>query len=160
MRIGNGFDVHVISRNRPLVLGGVRIPSDFGLLGHSDADVVLHAVMDAMLGALALEDIGHHFPNTDERYRGANSMELLNHVWELVTSHGYELGNLDVMVLAERPKIAPYTSGMRENIRRVCQADINQISIKATTMETLGFIGRQEGIAAQAVALLKPKDES
>lgn len=156
MRIGHGFDVHVISRERPLVLGGVHIPSDFGLLGHSDADVVLHAVMDAMLGALALGDIGRHFPNTDERYRGANSMELLAYVWKLIKSSGYELGNLDVMVLAEAPKIAPYIDGMRENIRRVCEAEMNQISIKATTMETLGFIGRKEGIAAQAVVLLEP----
>ncbi|EPZ45899.1 hypothetical protein N007_07645 [Alicyclobacillus acidoterrestris ATCC 49025] len=156
MRIGNGFDVHEIVSGRPLVLGGERIPAEFGLLGHSDADVVLHAVMDAMLGALALGDIGHHFPNTDARYKDANSMELLRHVVRLVTEQGYRLCNLDVMVLAEAPKLAPHVTRMRENIAGACGCDVQQVSIKATTMETLGFVGRKEGIAAQAVVLLAP----
>ncbi|GEO26704.1 2-C-methyl-D-erythritol 2,4-cyclodiphosphate synthase [Alicyclobacillus acidoterrestris] len=156
MRIGNGFDVHEIVSGRPLVLGGERIPAEFGLLGHSDADVVLHAVMDAMLGALALGDIGHHFPNTDVRYKDANSMELLRHVVRLVTEQGYRLCNLDVMVLAEAPKLAPHVMRMRENIAGACECDVQQVSIKATTMETLGFVGRKEGIAAQAVVLLAP----
>lgn len=155
MRIGNGFDVHMIARDRKLVLGGVNIPSDFGLLGHSDADVVLHAVMDAMLGALALGDIGHHFPDTDQQFRGADSMRLLRGVIAMVSDRGYRLGNLDVMVLAEAPKIAPYIEQMRKNIGLVCNADVSCVSIKATTMETLGFVGRREGIAAQAVVLLE-----
>lgn len=157
MRIGNGFDVHMVARDRRLVLGGVQIPSDFGLLGHSDADVVLHAVMDAMLGALALGDIGRHFPDTDERFLGANSLDLLQQVCAMVSDKGYQLGNLDVMVLAEAPKISPYVPQMRQNISGACDVDIDYVSIKATTMETLGFVGRREGIAAQAVVLLETK---
>ncbi|WAH37371.1 2-C-methyl-D-erythritol 2,4-cyclodiphosphate synthase [Alicyclobacillus dauci] len=154
MRIGFGFDVHEVAPDRPLVLGGVQIPAEFGLLGHSDADVVLHAVMDAMLGALALGDIGQHFPNTDSRYKDADSYALLQRVWTLVTSQGYKLGNLDVMVLAEAPKLTPHVGKMRERIASACEANTGQISVKATTMETLGFVGRREGIAAQAVVLL------
>lgn len=159
MRIGYGFDVHAIAEGRALVLGGVHIPSPFGLEGHSDADVVLHAVMDALLGALALGDIGHHFPNTDDRYKDADSMELLRHVWRLVSERQYTLGNLDVMVLAEAPKIAPHIPQMRTGIAAVLQCQTDQVSLKATTMETLGFVGRKEGIAAQAVVLLQSKGE-
>lgn len=158
MRIGFGFDVHEIQEDRPLVLGGVRVKAPFGLLGHSDADVILHAVMDAMLGALALGDIGIHFPNTDEAYRDADSMQLLRHVFKLVRSHGYKLGNLDVMVLAEQPKLSPYVQAMRERISEALEANIHQVSVKATTMEGLGFVGRREGIAAQAVVLLAELD--
>ncbi|MFB5192177.1 2-C-methyl-D-erythritol 2,4-cyclodiphosphate synthase [Alicyclobacillus fastidiosus] len=159
MRIGYGFDVHEIVADRPLVLGGQRIPAEFGLLGHSDADVVLHAVMDAMLGALALGDIGQHFPNTDVRFKDADSLELLRHVSQLVHDRGYQLGNLDVMVLAEAPKLAPYSLRMRESIATACACEVDQVSIKATTMETLGFVGRKEGIAAQAVVLLVSEGE-
>lgn len=154
MRVGFGFDVHQTAPNRRMVLGGVEIPCDFGLLGHSDADVVLHAVMDALLGALALGDIGQHFPNTDPRYKDADSLELTRHVVALVEKEGYKLGNIDVMVLAERPKISPYLTQMRERMAKALHCDASQVSVKATTMETLGFVGRKEGIAAQAVALL------
>jgi 2-C-methyl-D-erythritol 2,4-cyclodiphosphate synthase len=156
MRIGYGFDVHQTTEAKPLILGGVPVPSSFGLEGHSDADVVLHAVMDAMLGALALGDIGQHFPNTDNDYKGANSLELVGRVWKMVQDNGYRMGNLDVMVLAEAPKILPHAEQMRTNIASVCQSEVSQISVKATTMETLGFVGRREGIAAQAVVLLEP----
>lgn len=156
MRIGIGYDVHQIDENRPLILGGVQLDAPFGLLGHSDADVILHALMDAMLGALALGDIGVHFPPTDEAYKDANSLKLLEHVVQLIDKEGYRLGNVDVMVLAEAPKLLPHVPMMRANIAKVCGADIGQVSIKATTNEKLGFIGRKEGIAAQAVALLVP----
>lgn len=156
MRIGNGFDVHQLAEGRRLVLGGVEISHNKGLLGHSDADVILHAAMDAILGALALGDIGHHFPNTDERFSGADSMELASHVTKLMTEAGYRVGNLDVMVLAEAPKLAPHIPAMRDNLARVFLSDINSVSIKATTMEGLGFVGAEEGIAAQAVVLLYP----
>lgn len=157
MRVGIGFDVHQLKPHRPLVLGGIQIPFELGLDGHSDADVILHAVMDAMLGALALGDIGKHFPNSDERFRGADSQELLRHVWSLVTSKGYELGNLDVMVMCERPKLQPYIDSMRERIANLTESEIDEVSIKATTMETMGFVGREEGIAAQAVVLLSQR---
>lgn len=156
MRIGNGFDVHQLAEGRRLVLGGVEISHNKGLLGHSDADVILHAAMDAILGALALGDIGHHFPNTDERFAGADSMELASHVTKLMTEAGYRVGNLDVMVLAEAPKLAPHIPAMRDNLARVFLSEINSVSIKATTMEGLGFVGAEEGIAAQAVVLLYP----
>ncbi|WP_067621063.1 2-C-methyl-D-erythritol 2,4-cyclodiphosphate synthase [Alicyclobacillus acidiphilus] len=159
MRIGIGYDVHQIDESRPLVLGGVQIEAPFGLLGHSDADVILHAVMDAMLGALALGDIGVHFPPSDDRFKDADSMKLLEHVVRLVAQEGYQLGNLDVMVLAEAPKLLPHVMAMRTNIASVCHVDIGQVSIKATTNEKLGFIGRKEGIAAQAVALLVQADK-
>ncbi|MCL6517303.1 2-C-methyl-D-erythritol 2,4-cyclodiphosphate synthase [Alicyclobacillus sp.] len=154
MRIGLGFDVHRYAPGRRLVLGGVEIPAPFGLEGHSDADVVLHAVMDAMLGALALGDIGQHFPNTDPAYEGADSAALFRSVWAMVRERGHRLGNLDVMILAERPKIAPHTRAMRECIARLCEADVGRVSVKATTLERMGFIGREEGMAAQAVVLL------
>lgn len=136
------------------MLGGIEIESEFGLLGHSDADVILHAIMDAMLGALALGDIGQHFPDTDETYFGADSKVLAGHVWQLVCEQGFELGNMDVMVLAQVPKLAPHLPKMRAQIAELFDADISQISIKATTTEKLGFVGREEGMAAQASVLL------
>ncbi|MDP9728480.1 2-C-methyl-D-erythritol 2,4-cyclodiphosphate synthase [Alicyclobacillus tolerans] len=154
MRIGYGFDVHSFAEERPLLLGGVRIAEHGGLLGHSDADVLLHAIMDALLGALALGDIGKHFPNTDPQYRDADSLLLLRHVYAMIRNEGYKLGNLDTMVLAEQPKIAPHISAMQRQIAHALESHEGQISIKATTMEKMGFVGRGEGIAAQAVVLL------
>lgn len=154
MRIGLGFDAHRLAPGRPLVLAGVTIPADVGLLGHSDADVVTHALMDALLGALALGDIGRHFPDTDERYRGISSMELLRRVLEWVEERGYRVGNVDVMVMAERPRLAPYRHDMLHLLARELKVPEDCVSIKATTMEGMGFVGRGEGIAAQAVALL------
>ncbi|MCL6625981.1 2-C-methyl-D-erythritol 2,4-cyclodiphosphate synthase [Alicyclobacillus shizuokensis] len=156
MRIGIGFDVHPLVEERPLVLGGVAIPYERGLDGHSDADVVLHAVMDAMLGALALGDIGQHFPNTDPRFRGADSRRLAREVYGKVREQGYRLGNLDVMVLCERPKLAPHIPAMRQVMANLFQVQTGRISVKATTTERLGFVGREEGVAAQAVVILQP----
>jgi 2-C-methyl-D-erythritol 2,4-cyclodiphosphate synthase len=141
------------------MLGGVEIPHSAGLLGHSDADVVLHAVMDAMLGALALGDIGQHFPNTDAAFAGADSAQLSRHVWEMVCGRGYQMGNMDVMIMAETPKILPYRDKMRTAMATLFQCDMSQISVKATTMESMGFVGREEGIAAHAVVLLVPSNE-
>ncbi|PWK05651.1 2-C-methyl-D-erythritol 2,4-cyclodiphosphate synthase [Tumebacillus permanentifrigoris] len=157
MRIGMGYDVHKLVEGRPLILGGVTIPHETGLLGHSDADVLLHAIKDAILGALALGDIGKHFPDTDERYRGADSLQLLAHVWNLATERGYSLGNLDCVVMAERPKLRPYIDEMRGVLARELGAELDQINVKATTTEKLGFVGREEGMAAQAVVLLLKK---
>jgi 2-C-methyl-D-erythritol 2,4-cyclodiphosphate synthase len=153
-RIGTGFDVHAFAEGRPLIIGGVTIPHEMGLLGHSDADVLLHAVADALLGAMALGDIGSHFPDTDERYRGADSARLLAQVWRKVKEKGYRLGNLDATVIAQRPKLRPYIDEMRGVLARELEADLEQVNIKATTTEKLGFTGREEGIAAQAVVLL------
>lgn len=153
-RIGHGYDVHRLVKDRKLILGGVDIPHDVGLLGHSDADVLLHAIMDAMLGALALGDIGKHFPDTDEKYKGADSMALLERVAEICRNAGYEIGNIDATVIAQAPKLAPHISQMRENIARVCGCDISQINVKATTEEKLGFTGEKLGISAHAVALM------
>jgi len=154
MRIGHGYDVHRLVSERKLILGGVRIPYEKGLLGHSDADVLTHAVMDALLGAAALGDIGGHFPDTDPAYAGADSMELLKKVAALLQSKGYRLGNLDCTVLAQRPKLAPYIDTMRENLANACGAAVSAVSVKATTEEGLGFTGSGEGIAAHAVCLL------
>ncbi len=154
MRIGNGFDVHAFGDGDHVMLGGVRIPHAQGLKAHSDGDVVLHALCDALLGALALGDIGKHFPPSDERWRGADSRDLLRHCFALVQAAGYALGNADVTIICEQPKIAPHGEQMRKNIAEDCRADIQQVSIKATTTEKLGFTGRGEGIAAQAVVLL------
>ncbi|MCL6547394.1 MAG: 2-C-methyl-D-erythritol 2,4-cyclodiphosphate synthase [Alicyclobacillus sp.] len=154
-RIGLGFDVHAFAEGRELYLGGVAIPFTKGLAGHSDADVVLHAVMDAMLGALALGDIGRHFPDTDPAWRGARSTDLARRVWAMVAQSGYRLGNLDVVVLAEAPRIQPYSGQMRTVMAELFGAEERQISVKATTLEGLGFVGRREGIAAQAVVLLE-----
>lgn len=155
MRIGEGYDVHRLTENRRLVLGGVEIPYEKGLLGHSDADALLHALMDAMLGALALGDIGKHFPDTDERYKGIDSRELLRHTAALIHEKGWELGNADMTIIAQAPKMAPHIQTMRANIAADLGTDIDNISVKATTEEKLGFTGAGEGIAARAVVLLK-----
>lgn len=154
MRIGTGYDVHRLVEGRPLVLCGEQIPYEKGLLGHSDADVALHALMDAMLGASGLGDIGKHFPDTDERYRGISSMKLLQKTAELLREAGYFLGNADITIIAQRPKIAGYIPKMRANIAEIMNCDENKINIKGTTTEKLGFIGREEGIASEAVCIL------
>lgn len=154
-RIGHGYDVHKLVEGRKLILGGVDIPHTTGLLGHSDADVLLHAVMDSMLGALALGDIGKHFPDTDEKYKGADSMKLLEHTVKICRENGYKIGNIDATVIAQAPKLAPYIITMRENIAGVCGCDVSQISVKATTEEKLGFTGEKLGISAHSVALME-----
>ena len=153
-RIGYGYDVHRLTKDRPLVLGGVEIPFEFGLAGHSDADVLLHALMDALLGAAALGDIGRLFPDSDERYRGADSRVLLREVADLLERSGFSVGNVDVTLIAQRPKIAPYVPRMRENIAADLKLPLEAVSVKATTEEGLGFTGSGEGISAQAVCLL------
>ncbi len=157
IRIGHGYDVHKLVEGRELILGGVKIPHTLGLLGHSDADVLLHAISDSLLGALALGDIGKHFPDTDPRYKGADSLVLLQHVVALIHEHGYAVGNLDAVVLAQKPKLAPHIETMRENIARVCGVPVTSVSVKATTEERLGFTGREEGISAHCVVLLLKK---
>jgi len=157
MRIGHGYDVHRLVEGRKLILGGVDIPWEKGLLGHSDADVLLHAISDAILGAIGEGDIGRHFPDTDPQFKGADSLKLLAHVMGLAERKGYRLGNLDATVVAQRPKLAPHIPAMRENIARVLAANTDQINVKATTTEELGFCGRGEGIAAHAVALMEVK---
>ncbi len=154
IRIGQGFDVHQLVAGRPCIIGGVTIPYEKGLLGHSDADVLLHAVADAVLGALALGDIGKHFPDTDPLYKDADSVKLLERVWELAKERGYKLGNIDSTIIAQKPKMAPYIPQMAEVIARVLEADVSQVNVKATTSEQLGFTGRGEGIAAQSVVCL------
>nr|NNM91480.1 2-C-methyl-D-erythritol 2,4-cyclodiphosphate synthase [Bacilli bacterium] len=156
MRVGLGFDVHRFAKNRALVLGGVTIPSDVGLEGHSDADVLIHALMDALLGALALGDIGDHFPDTDPKYQGISSLLLLEHVMVLLQEYGYVVGNVDLMVMAQKPRLAPYKAQMIAKLAQAMRVEPSCVSIKATTMEHLGFVGREEGIVAQAVALLEP----
>ena len=155
MRIGHGYDVHRLVAGRDLILGGVQIPHRLGLDGHSDADVLTHAVMDALLGAAALGDIGQHFPDTDPAYLGISSLKLLTHVWALITERGYRLGNLDVTVLAQKPKLAPYLPQMKEKLCAILGAEPDRVNIKATTEEHLGFTGREEGIACHAVCLLE-----
>ena len=154
-RIGTGYDVHRLVPGRRLVLGGVEIEYEKGLLGHSDADVLLHAISDALLGAAALGDIGQHFPDSDPRYKGISSLKLLAHAGELLRSNGYEIGNIDATLIAERPKISPYKERMRKNIADALSIDPERVSVKATTEEGLGFTGRGEGIAAQAVCTLQ-----
>lgn len=154
-RIGHGYDVHKLVEGRKLILGGVEIPHTVGLLGHSDADVLVHAVMDAMLGALAMGDIGHLFPDTDETFRGADSMKLMEEVCRRIREAGWKIGNIDATIIAQAPKLAPYILTMRENIAKVCGCDVSQISVKATTEEKLGFTGEKLGISAHAVALMK-----
>ena len=153
-RTGIGFDVHPLSKDRLLIIGGVQIPYPKGLLGHSDADVLVHAVMDAILGALALGDIGQHYPDTDPKFRGTDSLKLLTQVQDLVEEKGYVCTNLDSIIMAEKPKMAPHLIEMRTNLASALKIKMEQVSIKATTTERLGFIGREEGIAAQAVVLL------
>ena len=154
MRIGTGYDVHQLAEGLPLWLGGVQVPHTHGLVGHSDADVLLHAICDALLGAAALGDIGKHFPDTDPQYKGISSLKLLGHVGQLLKEHGYQVGNIDSTVAAQRPKLAPYIQQMRQNIADTLGISIDQVSVKATTTEHLGFEGRMEGISAQAIALL------
>lgn len=154
MRIGHGYDVHRLTAGRKLILGGVEIAHAMGLDGHSDADVVVHAIMDALLGAAALGDIGRHFPDTDPQYKGADSLKLLARVGELLQEAGYGVSNIDATILAQRPKLAPHIPQMEENVARTLGLAKNQVNIKATTEERLGFTGREEGIAAHAVALL------
>lgn len=155
MRIGHGYDVHRLAEGRKLILGGVDIPWEKGLLGHSDADVLTHAVMDALLGAAGLGDIGKHFPDTDPAYAGADSLKLLEHVTELLREQGFAVGNVDATVLAQRPKLAPHIPLMREGLARAMGIDPGQVNVKATTEEGLGFTGSGEGMAAHAVALIE-----
>ena len=156
MRIGHGYDVHKFGGAGPIVIGGVEIEYAQGLLAHSDGDVLLHAICDAILGALALGDIGHHFPDTDPTFKGADSRVLLRDVFAKVKEYGLSLGNLDSTIVAQSPKMAPHIQAMRENIAQDLQANINQVNVKATTTEKLGFTGRKEGIACHAVVLLVP----
>jgi len=158
IRIGHGFDVHRLVADRPLVLGGVRIDYELGLLGHSDADVLLHAICDAILGALGLGDIGRHFPDTDPAYKGIDSMRLLEHVVGLAAERGWRVGNLDSTVVAQRPRLAPYLAQMVANLARACQVAEGRVNVKATTTEQLGYTGRGEGIAAHAVVLMETAD--
>lgn len=158
IRIGYGYDIHRLEKGRKLILGGVEIPHSKGLLGHSDADVLLHAITDALLGALALGDIGKHFPDTDPAYKNADSRQLLRHCFNLIQEKGYRLENLDATVIAEQPKLLPYINEMREIIAEDIQSDLNNISVKATTSETIGFVGREEGIAAHVNVLLYKND--
>ena len=157
-RTGIGFDAHALLEGRPLVIGGVRIPHSKGLLGHSDADVLVHAVMDAILGALALGDIGQHFPDTDDEFKGADSLELLSRGQKMIDDRAYCCENLDSIIIAEKPKLKAYLLDMRKNLASVLKINIDQLSIKATTTEHMGFTGREEGIAAQAAVLLKSKN--
>ncbi|MFR3358972.1 MAG: 2-C-methyl-D-erythritol 2,4-cyclodiphosphate synthase [Eubacterium sp.] len=155
MRIGMGYDVHRLAEDRDLIIGGEKIEYEYGLLGHSDADVLLHAIMDALLGAAALGDIGTHFPDTDERYRGISSVRLLAYVDQLLEENGYSVGNIDATIIAQRPKMALYIPKIRENIANTLGLELNQVNIKATTEEGLGFTGSGDGISAQAVCILE-----
>lgn len=154
MRIGIGYDVHKLVPDRKLIVGGVDIPYEYGLLGHSDADVLVHAIMDALLGAAALGDIGKHFPDTDPKYKDVSSIELLEGVSKLISENGYLIGNIDSVIVAQAPKFSPYIYSMREKIAQALGVDINSISVKATTTEKLGFEGRGEGISSEAVCIL------
>ena len=157
MRIGHGYDVHRLVEGRKLILGGVEVPHTLGLLGHSDADVLTHAVMDALLGAAALGDIGRHFPDTDPAYAGADSLKLLDHVVELLEKKGYQVGNVDATILAQKPKLAPHIPAMRRHLADAFGLPVEAVSVKATTEEHLGFTGEGLGIAAHAVALIQPR---
>jgi len=156
-RVGQGFDVHAFAEGRPLIIGGIEIPHNRGLLGHSDADVLLHTVTDAALGAIGEGDIGHHFPDTDPAFKDADSAKLLSYIWNIVEEKGYVLGNVDCTIMAQRPKMAPYIEPMRNRIAELLKADPSQVNVKATTTEKLGFTGREEGIAAMATILLIKK---
>lgn len=158
MRIGQGYDVHRLVEGRKLILGGVEIPHTVGLLGHSDADVLLHAISDALLGAAALGDIGQHFPDSDPAYEGISSLKLLSHVKELLLAHGFRISNVDSTVIAQAPKLMPHIPAMRENIASALGIPVSRVSVKATTEEKLGFTGEKLGIAAQAIALLTETD--
>lgn len=154
IRIGQGYDVHQLVEGRPLILGGIEIPHHKGLLGHSDADVLLHTITDAALGAIGGGDIGKHFPDTDPEFKDADSRKLMTHIWQYVKEQGYELGNVDCTVIAQKPKLAPYIEQLRKSIAGLLEADPSQVNVKATTNEKLGYLGREEGIAALAVILL------
>lgn len=154
IRIGNGYDIHKLVPDRPLILGGIEIPHSMGLLGHSDADALTHAIMDAILGALGMGDIGHYFPPSDPQWKGANSMVLMEQVLELIKSQGWEIGNIDSTVVAEQPKLKPHLKQMRTSLAKTLGITVEQVSIKATTNEKLGPVGREEGICAYAVVLL------
>lgn len=158
IRVGQGYDVHQLVSDRRLIIGGETIPFEYGLLGHSDADVLLHAIIDALLGAAGKGDIGHHFPDTDEQFKNADSRKLLRNVWNLLKKEGYTIGNIDATILAEKPKMAPYLEKMKENIACDCQTSSQHVNVKATTSETMGFVGRKEGIAAMAVCLLEKQE--
>ncbi len=155
IRIGHGYDVHAFAENRKCIIGGVDIPCEKGLLGHSDADVLLHAISDSLLGAAALGDIGKHFPDTDEKYKGADSLVLLKHVYGLIDSLGYRVVNIDATIIAQMPKMAPHIDAMRKNIADALAVDVDFINVKATTEEKLGFTGRKEGISAHCVCLIE-----
>ena len=154
-RIGHGYDVHKLTEGRKLILGGVEIPHTLGLLGHSDADVLVHAIMDAILGAAALGDIGKHFPDTDEKYKGADSLKLMERVRDLIKENGYEISNIDSTVIAQKPKLAPHIETMRENIAKTLNVSKDAVNVKATTTEHLGFEGRCEGISSHAVCIIE-----
>lgn len=156
-RIGQGFDVHQLVEGRPLIIGGITIPYEKGLMGHSDADVLLHTVADACLGAIGEGDIGKHFPDTDPNFKDADSSKLLQHVWKLVKDKGYELGNIDCTIIAQKPKMLPYIEQMRQRIADLLEGTVDCVNVKATTTEKLGFTGRGEGIAAQVSVLIKKK---
>lgn len=156
-RIGQSSDIHRLSEGRKLILGGVHIPFEKGLLGHSDADVLLHAIAESIIGALALGDLGKHFPDTDEAYKDADSLVLLKKTWDFMDTYGYSLHNLDATIMIERPKLAPYITQMRENIAGTLHCDLSQVNVKATRGEGLGYVGREEGVMAQAVVLLVKK---
>ncbi|GAA0304712.1 2-C-methyl-D-erythritol 2,4-cyclodiphosphate synthase [Gracilibacillus halotolerans] len=155
IRIGQGFDVHEWADNRPCIIGGIEIPFERGLIGHSDADVLLHTITDACLGAIGEGDIGRHFPDTDPAYKDADSQVLLKEVWKMVKARGYELGNVDCTIIAQAPKMAPYIEDIRNNVARLLESSVEDVNVKATTTERLGFTGREEGIAALAVILLR-----
>ena len=159
MRVGMGYDVHKLTEGRKLILGGVEIPYEKGLLGHSDADVLLHAIMDALLGAASLGDIGKHFPDTDPAYKGASSIRLLEEVGRMIDEKLYVIGNIDATIIAQRPKMAPHIEQMRKNVAEALHIEVDQVNIKATTEEGLGFTGRGEGIASQAICLLIEKQD-
>lgn len=154
MRVGLGYDVHRLVENRDLIIGGVKIPHHLGLLGHSDADVLLHAIMDSILGAACLGDIGKHFPDTDDKYKGISSILLLKEVGKLILDKGYTIGNIDATIIAQKPKMLPHIDTMRRNIAEALNIDINNINIKATTEEKLGFTGQELGISSQSICLL------
>lgn len=157
IRVGQGFDVHKFEEGRPLIIGGITIPHERGLVGHSDADVLLHTITDAALGAIGEGDIGRHFPDTDAAFKDADSAVLLEKIWGVVTERGYKLGNIDCTVIAERPKMSPHIEAIQARVAELLQADVSQVNVKATTSEKLGFTGREEGIAAMATILLLKK---
>lgn len=154
IRIGQSTDIHQLTSGDHIVLGGVTIPCQFSTVAHSDGDALVHAIAESILGALALGDLGHHFPDNDPQYKGVNSLNLLSKVIELMQSHGYTIGNIDSLILIEKPKMAPHIESMRQNIAKVCQCDLSQVSVKATRGEKLGFVGQSQGMVAQAVVLL------